>query len=210
MGKTIRGMVAEVAEVNTTLGWRAEPKTFGDFVALLHSEAAEALEAYRDHRLADATGLPEPVYRNQEVPKVRRDDVYTTTRVLVGHRPAKPEGVGSELADMVIRLFDTCDVKGIVVYALDLELADVAPFRNIGMYSHQLDTFGDWVSWLHRHIVEFQDTRGGARLLRAIVTVAERFGFDLVFEYERKIAFNRTRPYQHGGRTVSDATVGGA
>jgi hypothetical protein len=29
---------------------------------------------------------------------------------------------------------------------------------------------------------------------------------DLTAEYTRKIAYNRTRPYQHGGRTLSEAT----
>lgn len=52
----------------------------------------------------------------------------------------KPEGVGSELADTLIRLLDTADV----------------------------------------------------------------FGIDLGFEYERKVAYNRTRSFQHGGRTLTD------
>jgi hypothetical protein len=188
MGKSIREMVAEVREVNTALGWRAEPKTFGDFVALLHSEAAEVLEAYRDYRLTDGT-----------------DTERWNAAGL-----SKPEGVGSELADMVIRLFDTCDVEGIVVYELGLELADVAPFPTYGIRSCRMETFGEWISWLHRAIVKFEDTRDGPWMLRAIVTVGDRFGIDLTAEYVRKIAYNRTRPWQHGGRTLADTPAGGA
>lgn len=132
-------MTAEVREVNTALGWRTGENTFGDYIALLHSELSEALEAYRDYRLEDATNPPQPIYRNEEIPKIRHDDVYRTKRVLVGHHPAKPEGVGSEMADVLIRLLDTCDV----------------------------------------------------------------YGIDLAAEFQRKIAYNRTRPYQHGGRTLS-------
>jgi NTP pyrophosphatase (non-canonical NTP hydrolase) len=115
-GKTIEEITNEVREVNTKLGWRTGANTFGDYIALLHSELSEALEAYRDHRLVDAT------------------------EVVYGTRLPKPEGVGSELADVLIRLIDMADI----------------------------------------------------------------YGIDLVREYERKIAYNRTREYQHGGRTLGE------
>jgi NTP pyrophosphatase (non-canonical NTP hydrolase) len=118
--KTIPEMTAEVRQVNTALGWREGENTFGDYIALLHSELSEALEAYRDWRLADATRTP--FIDTPQWPAV-----------------PKPEGVGSEFADVLIRLLDTCDV----------------------------------------------------------------YGIDLAAEFDRKLAYNRTRPYQHGGRTLS-------
>lgn len=122
---TIADMTAEVRDVNTALGWRNGDNTFGDYIALLHSELSEALEAYRDYRLTDATD------------KLR---AALDATGLEG-QPAKPEGVGSEFADVLIRLLDVCDV----------------------------------------------------------------YGIDLEAEYRRKIAYNRTRPYQHGGRTLNAA-----
>lgn len=116
---TIAYMTEQVREVNIAKGWRKGHNTFGDYIALLHSELSEALEAYRDHRLADATAAFD---RETE-------------------QPSKPEGVGSEFADVLIRLLDTCDV----------------------------------------------------------------YGIDLAAEFDRKIAFNATRPYQHGGRTLANA-----
>lgn len=199
MNKTIGQMLAEVREVNTALGWRAEPKTLGDFIALLHSEIAEALEAYRDHRLADATDTV-------------REEIWTDTNppVLHGWKLPKPEGVGSEFADFLIRLLDTADVQGYVLdqTLLDFELADIAPLTG-PVFFHTpmtLVTFGDFMAALHRQVDRFWDTGDVARLLRVLVTVAEKFGVDLTFEYERKIAYNRTRPYQHGGRTLAEAT----
>jgi NTP pyrophosphatase (non-canonical NTP hydrolase) len=121
--KTLEQMQTEVTEWCERKGWKGEgsaPVTFGDTMALLHSEVSEALEAYRDWGLADATG-------------VNHLDMSGLDGV-----PPKPEGVGSEFADVLIRLLDDCD----------------------------------------------------------------RWGVDLRFEFERKMAYNEKRPFQHGGRIL--------
>lgn len=111
----LQGMTEWVRRVNIAKGWRKGDNTFGDYCALLHSEISEALEAYRDHRLEDATEHGTAAVR------------------------AKPEGVGSELADVLIRLLDMADV----------------------------------------------------------------YGINLDFEFDRKMRYNEGRPHQHGGRTLS-------
>lgn len=113
--KTIEEMTEEVYDNNLAHGWFEEDRTVGDDVALLHTEVSEMFEAFRVTGLADATN-PAHVFA---------DDVEI---------PAKPEGFGSEAADVFIRLLDTC----------------------------------------------------------------KRRGIDLRAEYERKMAYNLTRPYKHG------------
>lgn len=108
-GKTIGQMEKEIAEVNRELGWRPNDNTFGDDMALIHSEVSEALEAWRRWKHEDATEVT-----------------------------GKPEGIGSEFADILIRLID----------------------------------------------------------------VADRRGVDLDFEYERKMQYNRTREWRHGGKVL--------
>jgi len=194
---TLRAMTAEVRDVNTALGWRTGGNTFGDYIALLHSELGEALEAYRDHRLADVTGPATPLYAAEE------DHMGNYQQQ--GWRPGKPEGVGSEFADVLIRLLDMCDLYEIILFDMDLELADVAPVDSETIDTPEdLETFGDFIAWLHRCVDRFWQTRHGPFMLRALVTVAERFSVNLTAEYVRKIAYNRTRPYQHGGRTLSE------
>jgi NTP pyrophosphatase (non-canonical NTP hydrolase) len=115
-GKNLEYWQAEVVAVNKDKGWYDTPVSFLDAMCLLHSEVSEAVEAWRNWDTADATSK---VIDQGE-----------------GHARPKPEGVGSEFADIFIRLLDYC----------------------------------------------------------------ERFGIDLGCEVERKLEFNRTRSYRHGGK----------
>ena len=87
--------------------------TFGDRIALIHTEVSEALEAYRE------SGDPSCNYPRTE-------------------QAGKPEGVPSELADVVIRVADLCGT----------------------------------------------------------------YGIDLQAAIEEKLAYNKTRPYRHGGKKL--------
>lgn len=195
MSKSIGEMTAEIRQVNIDKGWRPAEggpgdNTFGDYLALLHSEVSEALEAYRDHRLADATGSGALHVRDN-------------VRLL-----PKPEGVGSELADVLIRLLDMADVFGYTPFDMDMELGDVDPefpvviqhIRDAGEHP----SFGDWVRALHSAVVDVDHTPTiyFPHLLRQLVCFAEGHGIDLDAEYERKLAYNRTRSFRHGGRAL--------
>lgn len=90
LAESLEDAQARVYEVNKTNGWFDSDRTVGDDLALLHSEVSEMLEAYRDGGLADQTGSPSQP----------------------GGLP-KPEGFGSEAADVLVRLLDTCQRRGI-------------------------------------------------------------------------------------------------
>lgn len=66
-------------------GWYEEPRTFGEMIALMHSELSEALEDRRNG------WNPKAIYYEGD----------------------KPCGIPVELADTVIRIFDACGYFGI-------------------------------------------------------------------------------------------------
>lgn len=207
MTVTIGVLTAEIRHNNIAHGHRPPAgtptsNTLGDYIALLHTEIAEATEAYRDWKLDDATDTRECHLAGAEICSTHHQH-YTRC----GGRP-KPEGVGSELADILIRLLDTGDVFGFTVFDPDMQLGDVADQdpRVSDPKLPPLVSFGDHMAWLARRVdAVWTDPTRAPVALRALVTVARRYGFDLDAEYERKMAYNRTRPYRHGGRTLTEA-----
>ncbi len=108
--KNINEMAIEVHQNAIEHGWWEEERSFGDIVALCHSELSEALEEHRDGR------TPTEVYFNSD-------------------KPDKPEGVSIELADCIIRILDYCGREGIDIHtAIELkhEYNKSRPYRHGG------------------------------------------------------------------------------
>lgn len=207
MTVTIGVLTAEIRHNNIAHGHRPPAgtptsNTLGDYIALLHTEIAEATEAYRDWKLADATKKVKAcIILHGEHEDCDEHDF--AEEVSVG----KPEGVGSELADILIRLLDTVDVFGFTVFDPDMQLGDFADLdpQVSDPKLPPLVSFGDHMAWLARRVdAVWTDPTRAPLALRAVVTVARKYGFDLDAEYERKMAYNRTRPYRHGGRTLAE------
>jgi NTP pyrophosphatase (non-canonical NTP hydrolase) len=106
-------------------GWRNEDgtpsRTFGDDIALIHSEASEALEAYRDH------GLDRFVLKPNLYLKLQFEQ---GTPYPVGD---KPEGVASELADILIRVLDCAEEYG---FDMDYEVKAKMAYNERREYRH--------------------------------------------------------------------------
>lgn len=122
MTKSLAQMQQQVREVNEANGWFDSDRTFGEDIALLHSEASEMLEAYREHGTEEpprevrdgawtATGIPQTVrYLMDEIDANPHERFDKGDEVLLAqYGVVKPEGIGSEAADILIRLLDTCE-----------------------------------------------------------------------------------------------------
>ncbi|NUS01896.1 MAG: hypothetical protein HOV97_04955 [Nonomuraea sp.] len=175
--KLLSLMTAEVYEVNQANGWFDDNREFDDDVALLHSEVSEMFEAYRDHGYEDVTaqGCPSQDFE--------------------GHL-CKPQGFGSECADVLIRLLDTSFRQG-MTFLWDT-LAEVGDYENFDPYR----SIGGHISRLHALIARIQPGTSLNPTLAYLVTWCRNLGIDLQGEYDRKLAFNATRGHKHGGKRI--------
>ena len=106
----MKELIKEIHENAKAHGWHDFERSFGEIIALIHSELSEALEEYRSGYLETA------IYYND-------------------NKPDKPEGIPVELADVIIRIFDYCEHAGIdIEHAIRLkhEYNKTRPYRHGG------------------------------------------------------------------------------
>ncbi len=102
---TLNGLSEKITKIAEEHGWWNEERTFGEIIALCHSELSEALEEYRNGE--------KNLYYTCAIHDKIQDGKLFCGGGCEDCSSGKPEGIGVELADCMIRILDYCGHKGI-------------------------------------------------------------------------------------------------
>lgn len=202
----------EVHQNAVAHGWWDEERSFGEVVALCHSELSEALEEHRAGRpnlwYACTAGNGDGTMCN---PKRWMDCDMDGQEERCAYRNHKPEGIAVELADCIIRVLDYMgkerfDVDALLREAPKAVMCDV-PVR---VYAASLgDHIARWHLLLSLAYACWCNSAGthAAALRMAlciceIVEWTEKAGVDMEKILDIKHEYNKTRPYRHGGKAL--------
>ena len=158
-------------------GWWDEERTFGDLIALVHSELSEALEAYRDEVLPSKPHL-------------------LSTKVA-----SELADVVIRVADMAEHYHWDLDAVSIPEPEEWMEFSPAKSFGDwIGLcHIHASDAL--IAAWMPPE--RFTSPRVSLNLVvRTVQRMAAHYGIDLDAAIEAKMEYNRTRPYRHGGKAL--------
>ena len=103
---TLNELAKAIHENAVAHGWWEEPRSFGEIVALCHSELSEALEEHRD-------GKPNCYWIEQWGEDEDGTALFQIQTNMFDREHEKPEGVAVEMADCIIRILDWCGREGI-------------------------------------------------------------------------------------------------
>mgnify|MGYP001583978180 CR=1 FL=1 len=105
----LRALQKEAYAIAKSKGWHKEPNPVPQSLCLMHSEISEALEVYREGDFLS-----------------RVDSMKDAQGEL------KPVGFGVEMADVLIRVLDTCEEHGIDLGPILLAKMDYNRRRQVG------------------------------------------------------------------------------
>lgn len=121
----------EIHSVAVAHGWWEKAPSFGEVIALCHSELSEALEEHRNGRPIQykACGMDNSPCDGDACV------MYSIGACSADGLLDKPEGIAVEMADCLIRILDWCGHAGIdieAVVALKNEYNKTRPYRHGG------------------------------------------------------------------------------
>lgn len=96
---TIKELTADIHQNAKDHGWWDENRSFGDIIALCHSELSESLEEYRRKK-------PMIYFRVDAYENAAIGDCVEETDLTLWNGAQKLEGIATEMADCIIRILD--------------------------------------------------------------------------------------------------------
>lgn len=180
-------------------GWWEEPRTYGELIALVHSEVSEALEDYRNGKKPTEVWYEAKNINGQIIVRTDKPD-----------EEWKPCGIPSELADVCIRIFD---IAGGYEWGKQLEEACHWINESEKREKWIALSFVGKLAIIHAELskslekFDYNDNPGGAidHLAAVVVEVefiSKEYGIDLERAIAEKMQYNATRSQRHGGKVL--------
>ena len=173
----LKALQREAHAIAKEKGWWDTERTFGDLIALVHSELSEALEAYRVCGIVDCP-----------------------------HEHTEGAGVASELADVVIRVADMAEWYGCNLEAAEtIDPSTESFYAHLVSFGDWIEACGIWLSFVFLEKIlapDFHPARPLAQTLLWVQAMAAHYGIDLDAAIEAKMEYNHTRSYRHGGKAL--------
>lgn len=196
---------ADVHQNAVEHGWWDEERSFGEIIALCHSELSEALEEYRAKRPM--------VYFVVEMDDGKGGTYLAIREDIISEEDfagEKPEGIAVELADCIIRILDWYGKEGLDTDALLLEAGIITM---CDLPTPVYGSFGDLIALLHNLLsmayacwCNASGTSASAlrlaKCIREIMAWAKENGVDMEQILDMKHEYNKGRPYRHGGKAL--------
>lgn len=196
---------AEVHQNAVEHGWWDEERSFGEIIALCHSELSEALEEYRAKRPM--------VYFVVEMDDGKGGTYLAIREDIISEEDfagEKPEGIAVELADCIIRILDWYGKEGLDTDALLLEAGIITmcdlptpvygSFVDFIALLHNLLSMA-YACWCNASGISASALRL-AKCIREIMAWAKENGVDMEHILDMKHEYNKGRPYRHGGKAL--------
>lgn len=196
---------ADVHQNAVEHGWWDEERSFGEIIALCHSELSEALEEYRAKRPM--------VYFVVEMDDGKGGTYLAIREDIISEEDfagEKPEGIAVELADCIIRILDWYGKEGLDTDALLLEAGIITM---CDLPTPVYGSFGEFIALLHNLLsmayacwCNASGTSASAlrlaKCIREIMAWAKENGVDMEHILDMKHEYNKGRPYRHGGKAL--------
>lgn len=140
--KNVGLLIDDIHQTAKSKGWWDTPRSFGEVVALVHSELSEALEFERNKTNLENKGINylihytadvKPEYPEDGPFELIQDALLASNENLTGD--LKPDGLLPELADVIVRIFDYVGYLGEADNFMDI-LLDKHKFNKTRSYKH--------------------------------------------------------------------------
>lgn len=200
--KGLNALRDEVFQINKDNGWHDQRRSFGELIALVHSEVSEALEDYRNGKKVNEVWYE---YKQGDKTLVSKQSVIYVPKVNSDEelmRLGKPCGIPSELADIVIRILDIC---GLYEWDVDKHKGTVFDYEAL-----EIKSFLEFLSETHVHLSQaylygLNNLYCLNRLcfvISFIESICQQHSINLESTILEKLEYNKTRGHRHGGKVI--------